>query len=63
MSEESQGDDISTRADKAMRRFVEMFSRSKARNAPGFIASHRYLICRIAERERRLEAETRIRKM
>ena len=62
MSDEPQGDDISTRAYEAMRRLVVMLTRSKARNAPAFIVSHRYLMRRIAERDRRLEVATRTRK-
>jgi hypothetical protein len=56
MSDESQGDDISTRAYEAMRRLVEMFTRSKASNLPGSIVSHRYVMRRIAERDRRIES-------
>jgi hypothetical protein len=56
MSDESLGDGISTRAYEALRRVVGIFSRSKAWNVPGFIVSHRHVMRRIAERERRLEA-------
>ena len=65
MSEESQRDDISTRAYEAMRRLVGMFTRSKASNLPGSIVSYRYVMRRIAERDRRLESAkvTRTHKM
>jgi hypothetical protein len=63
MSAESQSDHISTRAYEAMRRLVGMFTRSKASNLPGSIVSYRYVMRRIAERERRLEVATPIRKM
>jgi hypothetical protein len=57
MTDEPHGDDISRRAYEAMRRLVGMLTRSKARDAPGFIVSHRYVMRRIAERDRRLESQ------
>jgi hypothetical protein len=60
MSDESQDDDNSARAYEAVRRLVEMFTRYKANlsykaNLPGSIVSHRYVMRRISERDRRLE--------